>query len=97
MTATDARPDSITPDPAKAGENVKAGEDAKIGENAAVGSATHVDEKQARQVAEAAREADWRKPSFGKQLFLGRLRMDLVEPWPTPDPEQQADGEAFLA
>jgi alkylation response protein AidB-like acyl-CoA dehydrogenase len=62
----------------------------------AVPAGAQVDEKQARQVAEAAREADWRKPSFGKQLFLGRLRMDLVEPWPTPDPEQRADGEAFL-
>jgi alkylation response protein AidB-like acyl-CoA dehydrogenase len=57
----------------------------------------HIDEKQARQVAEAAREADWQKPSFGKQLFLGRLRMDLIEPWPTPDPDKTAAGEEFLA
>jgi alkylation response protein AidB-like acyl-CoA dehydrogenase len=60
-------------------------------------AAPHVDEKHARQVAEAARETDWRKPSFGKQLFLGRLRMDLIEPWPTPDPEKAAVGEEFLA
>ncbi|HEU0241182.1 MAG TPA: acyl-CoA dehydrogenase family protein [Micromonosporaceae bacterium] len=59
--------------------------------------AGHVDERQARQVAEAARETDWRKPSFGKQLFLGRLRMDLIAPWPTPAADKQADGEAFLA
>jgi alkylation response protein AidB-like acyl-CoA dehydrogenase len=56
-----------------------------------------VDEKQARQVAEAAREADWQKPSFGKELFLGRLRMDLIEPWPTPDPEKTATATEFLA
>jgi alkylation response protein AidB-like acyl-CoA dehydrogenase len=56
-----------------------------------------VDEKQARQVAEAAREAGWQKPSFGKQLFLGKLRMDLIEPWPTPDPARTAVGEEFLA
>ncbi len=56
-----------------------------------------VDEKQARQVAEAARESDWHKPSFGKELFLGRLRMDLVEPWPTPDPEKTANATEFLA
>jgi alkylation response protein AidB-like acyl-CoA dehydrogenase len=55
-----------------------------------------VDEKQARQVAEAAREAGWHKPSFGKELFLGRLRMDLIEPWPTPDPEKTATAEEFL-
>ena len=36
-----------------------------------------VSERQARQVAEEAREAQWRQPSFGKELFLGRLRLDL--------------------
>ena len=41
-----------------------------------------VTERDARSVAEAAREAEWRKPSFAKQLFLGRLRMDLVHPHP---------------
>ncbi|MEH1126174.1 acyl-CoA dehydrogenase family protein [Micromonospora sp. CPCC 206061] len=48
---------------------------------------TNVSEKQARQVAEAARESDWRKPSFGKELFLGRFRLDLIDPWPEPEPE----------
>src|SRR5919112_4895169 len=50
---------------------------------------------QARQVAEAARESEWRKPSFGKQLFLGRLRMDLIHPWPQPAPNP--DAEQFLS
>jgi alkylation response protein AidB-like acyl-CoA dehydrogenase len=58
---------------------------------------THVDERQARQVAEAARESTWRKPSFGKELFLGKLRLDLIDPWPTPDPEVAARGAEFLA
>jgi hypothetical protein len=58
---------------------------------------SQVTEKEARQVAEAAREQVWRKPSFGKQLFSGRLRLDLVHPWPTPDPADVAKGEAFLA
>ena len=35
--------------------------------------------REARKVAEAAREQDWTKPSFGKELFLGRLRLDLIE------------------
>ena len=60
------------------------------------GATARVDERQARQVAEAAREADWRKPSFGKNLFLGKLRMDLVEPWPVPDPQRAAEAEEFL-
>src|SRR5258706_15953298 len=62
----------------------------------ATGVETGVDEKQARQVAEAARESEWRKPSFGKELFLGRLRMDLIDPWPSPDPERTARADEFL-
>ncbi|GHJ45368.1 acyl-CoA dehydrogenase [Catellatospora sp. TT07R-123] len=50
---------------------------------------------QSREVAEAARESQWLKPSFGKQLFLGRLRMDLIHPWPSPTPDP--DAEQFLA
>ena len=57
----------------------------------------HVSEKQARQVAEAARETEWRKPSFGKELFLGRFRLDLIDPRPEPDPAQVARAEVFLA
>ncbi|MER0448623.1 acyl-CoA dehydrogenase family protein [Streptomyces sp. Edi4] len=55
-----------------------------------------VSEREARQVAEAAREQDWRKPSFAKELFLGRLRLDLIHPHPQPAPEDVARGEAFL-
>lgn len=61
------------------------------------GTRTEVSEKEARQVAEAARETEWTKPSFGKELFLGNLRLDLVHPHPRPSPEQQRKGEAFLA
>lgn len=53
--------------------------------------------REARKVAEAARQTEWTRPSFGKELFLGRLRLDLVDPWPTPSPEARAKGEAFLA
>src|SRR5690348_15976052 len=54
-----------------------------------------VSEKEARQVAEAARESEWRKPSFGKELFLGRFRLDLIDPWPAL--EKDAGAEEFLA
>jgi alkylation response protein AidB-like acyl-CoA dehydrogenase len=56
-----------------------------------------VSERQARQVAEEAREAQWRQPSFGKELFLGRLRVDLVHPHPRGRAEVVERGEAFLA
>ncbi|MEV0281507.1 acyl-CoA dehydrogenase family protein [Streptomyces sp. NPDC050610] len=55
-----------------------------------------VSEREARQVAEAAREQDWRKPSFAKELFLGRFRLDLIHPHPMPDPEAVDRGEEFL-
>jgi alkylation response protein AidB-like acyl-CoA dehydrogenase len=58
---------------------------------------TQVSERAARQTAEAARETEWRKPSFGKELFLGRFRLDLIEPWPQPDPAETAKGAPFLA
>ncbi|MFI6493568.1 acyl-CoA dehydrogenase family protein [Streptomyces sp. NPDC050564] len=56
-----------------------------------------VTEREARQVAEAAREQDWRKPSFAKELFLGRFRLDLIHPHPLPADEQAQRGEEFLA
>ena len=56
-----------------------------------------VTEQQARQVAEDAREARWHQPSFGKELFLGRLRLDLVHPHPSGSAESTDRGEAFLA
>lgn len=50
-----------------------------------------------RKVAEGARETEWTRPSFGRELFLGRLRLDLIDPWPTASPEAEATGEEFLA
>ncbi len=56
-----------------------------------------VTEREAREVAEAAREQDWRKPSFAKELFLGRFQLDLIHPHPEPEPESVQRGEDFLA
>ncbi|MDW4904385.1 acyl-CoA dehydrogenase family protein [Streptomyces sp. ADMS] len=56
-----------------------------------------VTEREARQVAEAAREQGWRKPSFAKELFLGRFRLDLIHPHPLPPAEDAQRGEEFLA
>jgi alkylation response protein AidB-like acyl-CoA dehydrogenase len=55
-----------------------------------------VSEQQARQVAEEARESGWAKPSFCKELFLGRFRLDLIHPHPAPEPEAEAKAERFL-
>ncbi|MEV0979916.1 acyl-CoA dehydrogenase family protein [Streptomyces sp. NPDC049915] len=56
-----------------------------------------VSEREAREVAEAAREQHWRKPSFAKELFLGRFRLDLIHPHPLPADDAVQRGEAFLA
>lgn len=56
----------------------------------------YVNELQARKVAEEAREAQWKQPSFGKELFLGHLRLDLVHPHPSGTAEAVQRGEAFL-
>ena len=37
---------------------------------------------EALEVTEAAREATWHYPSFVAELFMGRVRTDLVFPFP---------------
>jgi alkylation response protein AidB-like acyl-CoA dehydrogenase len=59
--------------------------------------ATHITEREARRVAEEAREGEWRLPSFGKDLFLGRLRLELIHPQPKLDAAAVEKGERFLA
>src|SRR3954469_21259358 len=55
-------------------------------------------EKEARDVAEAARESEWSGPSFVRELFLGRFRLDLIHPHPViEDAAEHARAEAFLA
>ena len=63
----------------------------------AVSPAGHVDEQHSRAVAEAAREQDWRKPSFARGLYLGQFDLSLIHPHPRPDPSRRERGERFLA
>ena len=54
-------------------------------------------EREARDVAEAAREAEWEHPSFVQELFLGRFRFDLIDPHPEPhDPDEAARAAEFM-
>jgi len=55
-----------------------------------------VTERDARKVAEAARETGWARPSFAKELYLGHFRPELITPHPRPEPELAARGEAYL-
>ncbi len=53
-------------------------------------------EKEARAVAESARETEWAHPSFVRELFLGRFRLDLIHPHPPADPEEEARAKPFM-
>src|SRR5947199_3735845 len=51
---------------------------------------------EAREVAEAAREQEWIAPSFVRDLFLGKFRLDLIHPYPEQDPEEIRRAQPFL-
>jgi len=53
--------------------------------------------QEARDVAEAARETEWHKPSFAKGLFAGTVRLGLIHPFPRETAEQQREGDAYIA
>ncbi len=64
------------------------------------GKVHHASEAEARELAEASREKDWKQPSFLKELFLGNFRLDLMHPFPlheAPRPEFAKFYREFVA
>lgn len=53
-----------------------------------------VTEKEAMEVAEASRQAEWTQPSFMRELFLGNFRFDLISPFPL-DTEERPEFTAY--
>ncbi|MGI9181229.1 MAG: acyl-CoA dehydrogenase family protein [Longimicrobiaceae bacterium] len=53
-------------------------------------------EQESREVAEAARETEWTAPSFVRELFLGRFRLDLIHPYPEQTAEDRRKTDAYL-
>lgn len=49
------------------------------------------------EVAEEAREKEWVYPSFVAELFLGRLRWDLILPFPEQSDDDRKIGDEFLS
>src|SRR6476619_5503916 len=49
----------------------------------------------AMDVAEGARETEWEKPSFVGDLFLGKLNLDLIPPFPDQPAYDKAEGDGF--
>jgi len=52
---------------------------------------------EAMEVAEASRETEWEKPSFVGDLFLGKLNLDLIHPFPEQPANDKAEADEFLA
>jgi alkylation response protein AidB-like acyl-CoA dehydrogenase len=86
-------------EPRRAGEGKPHPGQPPAGDGAAAPPGARVDasEAEARELAEAAREAEWRRPSFAKELYLGRLDLSLIHPHPRGAPADAVRGEAYLA
>ena len=54
-------------------------------------------EVEARDVAEAARESEWTGASFVREMFLGRFPLELIHPYPQPDPAEERRAAPFMA
>lgn len=55
------------------------------------------DERRSVEVAEAARETLWQRPSIVGQMFMGRLPGELLFPFPEQDPADRAVGDVVVA
>jgi alkylation response protein AidB-like acyl-CoA dehydrogenase len=66
----------------------------KDSESPALGK--HVSEREARRVVEAARQSEWTAPSFLKELFNGRLHLELIHPFPRVPAEELERAQPWL-
>ncbi len=48
------------------------------------------------EFAEAAREMEWKAPSFALKLFHGSLDFNLIHPFPKEDPEQKKACDEYM-
>lgn len=56
----------------------------------------NLEEQRSLETAEAARETEWKAPSFVGDLFMGQLQADLVFPFPAQDEADRKQGDALL-
>ncbi len=54
-------------------------------------------QREALEVAEAAREKEWAQKSFAGQLFMGRLDVSLLFPFPQQSQEDKKIGDEYVA
>ena len=53
--------------------------------------------EKAMDLAEDARQTEWKFPSFTAEMFRGSFRWDLMHPYPAQDPEDKKTGDEYLA
>lgn len=55
------------------------------------------EERRALEVTEEAREEEWNNPSFVGDLFMGKLNMDAIMPFPEQSEEDKKAGDEILS
>ena len=91
--STDIRPQS-EPAQTEAGQT----ESAESAETASPQSSrVDVSEREARELAEAARDIEYTRPSFAKELYLGKFDLPLIHPHPRGEAAAVAEGDEFIA
>ena len=56
-----------------------------------------VSEREARETAEAARDIEYTRPSFAKELYLGKFDLPLIHPHPRGEGAAVAEGDEFIS
>ncbi|MGC8846860.1 MAG: acyl-CoA dehydrogenase family protein, partial [Candidatus Hydrogenedens sp.] len=51
----------------------------------------------AMELAEEARETEWKFPSFTAEMFRGNFRWDLLHPYPAQSEEDKKIGDELIA
>lgn len=55
------------------------------------------DKASALNVTESARESSWQHPSFGKSLFMGELKNNIIFPFPSQSAAEKQIGDELVA
>ena len=55
------------------------------------------EKKQAMEIAEEAREKEWRLPSFGGLMFMGQFTPSMLHPFPKQSEEDKKIGDEFIS
>ncbi|MGH3458585.1 acyl-CoA dehydrogenase family protein [Aeromicrobium sp.] len=56
-----------------------------------------VSERESRELAEAARDIAYTRPSFAKELYLGKFDLPLIHPHPRGEGAAVAEGDEFIS